>query len=90
MEPAGTKIPENVVATEHCNTFRAGWLNGNHPESPGQEVQREVCFNSGSATSSESIRCSLRKNIKIVHCGSFYVYHLQKVNPGTTARYCAE
>ena len=90
MEPAGTEIPENVVATQHCNTFRAGWLNGDHPEIPGQEVNREVCFNEGSESSSEEKRCSLRKDIKILHCGSFYVYYLQKVSTGYLARYCAE
>merc|ERR1711935_166193 len=42
---AGTRIPEEIVPKNHCNTSASGWLNGRHPTIIGETVQRTVCFN---------------------------------------------
>ena len=82
MPPAGTMIPEKVVPTGMCGTHAPGWMNGVHPTTLGEEVEREICFNwSGN-------NCSNSKNIKVTNCGDYYVYKL--VSSGACSlRYCA-
>ena len=82
MHPAGTKIPEKSVPTRKCGTFATGWMNGKHPTTFGEEVERKICFNWGSAT------CYSTRNIKVTNCGAYYVYKLPKTI--TNMRYCAE
>ena len=82
MEPAGRKIPEKPPSIYHCGTNAPGWLNGSHPETPGQTVSRTVCYVWG------GVNCHGRKTISITNCGDYFVYLLSKFNIAT--RYCAE
>ena len=86
MEPAGTKLAQQVVPMHHCNTDATGWMMGNHPSQLGQVVTRHVCFNHDS-------RCQWNIAIKMVNCGHFYVYYLKETSISDSdgyrhARYC--
>ena len=86
MEPAGTRIAQQVVTNHHCNTDATGWMMGNHPSQLGQVVTRHVCINHDS-------RCQWNISIKIVNCGQFYVYYLKEISISDSygyrcARYC--
>ena len=67
----------------YCNTDHPGWLNGNHPSVEEGVVTRTVCFNSGSCS------CNYGTDIKVLNCGSFYVYKL-KPTPTCNLRYCTQ
>lgn len=90
MAPAGTRLPESPPtfssssSEKVCGTQHTGWLNGQHPTTPGELVSREVCFKS-----SPSNTCVLEKTTKIRHCGSYFVYYLPDVTI-CYLRYCAE
>jgi hypothetical protein len=46
VSPAGTMIPESVIESYHCNTYRTGWLNGVHPTIQGHPWQSVIkCTN---------------------------------------------
>ena len=66
-----------------CNTKYFGWLNGNHPSVEDGIITRQVCF------SYSSCSCSYSTYIKVLNCGSFYVYKL-KPTPTCQLRYCTE
>ena len=70
-------------STYYCHTSYPGWLNGNHPSVEEGIVTRQVCFGSGSCS------CSYATYIKVLNCGSFYVYKL-KPTPTCNLRYCTE
>ena len=80
--PAWTKIPENPVGKEHCNSFYTGWLNGHHPATAGETINGKVCFNDGSNT------CYWETQIQIKHCTSYYLYYLLEA-PTCWLRYCS-
>ena len=82
MPPAGTMIPEKVVPTGMCGTHAPGWMNGVHPRTLGEEVERQICFNHGGND------CRWSKNIKITNCGKYYVYKLVST-VYCRLRYCA-
>ena len=42
VSPAGTMIPESVIESYHCNTYRTGWLNGVHPTIQGHPWQSVI------------------------------------------------
>ncbi|XP_078061051.1 uncharacterized protein LOC144486894 [Mustelus asterias] len=79
----GWKIPETLVAEEHCSTHRSGWLQGSHPTLEQGEVNRRVCFNW------DGNLCSWEREIKIKNCSSYIVYEL-KPTPGCDAAYCTD
>ncbi|XP_078061053.1 pancreatic secretory granule membrane major glycoprotein GP2-like [Mustelus asterias] len=79
----GWKIPETPVAPRHCSTHRSGWLQGSHPTLEQGEVNRTVCFNW------DGNPCSLKREIKIKNCSSYFVYEL-KPAPGSCAAYCTD
>ena len=83
MEPSGTMMPESSPETYHCGTGNPGWLNGHHSEEIGLEVEKEVCFASGSSSCGNG-----RVNIKVTNCGTYYVYYLVET-PFCYLRYCA-
>jgi len=83
---AGTKMPENQVAIEHCGTQYPGWLNGSHPENRKESVRRLVCF------THPTNDCYLKTRIRITNCINYFVYDLPNVrscNKGN-AGYCAQ
>ena len=81
VEPAGTQMPEFAVEAHHCGTDAAGWFNGTHPEVLGQVVDGKACF------SWNGKECWGQKDIQLLNCGEFYLYHLDEV--GVLWRYCA-
>ena len=84
VSPAGSRLPETLVESRHCNSFEVGWLNGTHPTMLGETVVRTVCFNN------DGHICWRKILIEIQHCGNYFLYLLPDT-PGTTpARYCAE
>ena len=70
-------------SSHYCKTDYLGWLNGNHPSVEEGIVTRQVCFDSSSCS------CNYNTYIKILNCGSFYVYKL-KPTPTCNLRYCTE
>ena len=82
MPPAGTMIPEEVVPAYMCGTNAPGWMNGVHPTTFGEEVERQICYTwSGNS-------CYISNNVNVTNCGAYYVYKL--VSPQTCdMRYCA-
>ena len=81
MSPAGTMIPEQVVPQYKCGTHATGWMNGVHPTTLGEEVERQICFKWGSNDCSSSI------NIKVINCMHYYIYKLEPT--GCNWRYCS-
>ena len=71
--PAGTKLPEEIIPFEHCGTDYPGWLNGDHPTTLNETVDREVCFNNG------SVSCYFKTQIQIRNCGDFYLYNFDEM-----------
>ena len=86
MKPAGTKMPDYPPSLKgfKCGTVAPGWLEGGHPTNAGEVVKRRVCF------SFLGKKCygGLARNVKVTHCGEFYVYALPFV-PHCTLGYCA-
>ena len=82
QSPAGTKIPTTPIKPFHCGMAAPGWLKGSHPSTPGQTINAEVCFYWGSN------QCWGRKQIKIRHCGQYFLYELQEAADYESG-YCA-
>ena len=83
-EPAGIAIPEEPVeAGWQCNAQISGWLNGHHPNTTGEIVNRTVCFSAGNGNT-----CQMESQIEIKHCDSYYLYYLGEV-PDCNIRYCS-
>ena len=82
MPPAGTMIPEEVVPKGRCGTHATGWMNGVHPTTLGEEVEREICFNWNGNN------CKWHKNINVANCGDYYLYKLVSTL-NCDLRYCS-
>ena len=84
VEPSGTMMPESSPGAYHCGTEAAGYLNGQHPEEVGLEVEIEACFDvSGNGD------CEYSNYINVTKCSDgYYVYHLVDT-PEYHYRYCA-
>ena len=68
-----------------CGTYYKGWLKDQLLPAPGDgSVNRTVCFSKPG-----SCDCSYTREIKIIHCGVFYLYYLDAV-PTCNARYCGK
>ena len=72
-----------TAGNNKCNTAYIGYLSQNHPSVEEGIVTRQVCF------SYPSYCCRYSTYIKVLNCGSFYVYKL-KPTPVSWARYCTE
>ena len=83
-EPAGTIMPEeHVEGAWRCNAQISGWLNGDHPTTPGETIDGIVCFSASNGNA-----CIMNTQIKIRHCNDYYLYYLEDV-PGCNGRYCS-
>lgn len=80
---ACTQMATTCPSTHHCNTHATGWLNGAHPSEAEGIVTRTVCFNWSSGC------CTWSKSIRVVNCGSFYLYELGP-SPICNGRYCGQ
>jgi len=81
---SGKRMNTKCANHNYCQTGYIGWLNGKHPSVEEGRVTRRVCF---SYTTSSC--CNYQTYIKVLNCGSFYVYKL-KPTPQNNLRYCAE
>ena len=83
--PAGNKMPDKPPSLSgfKCGTTTTGYLSGGHPTKAGQVVSRKVCF------SYSGQKCRWTTNVKVTHCGAFFVYQLPYA-PVCNLRYCAE
>ncbi|XP_032230168.2 uromodulin [Nematostella vectensis] len=80
---AGTVIPSACPSENLCNTHATGWVNGAHPTVEEGIVTRKVCYHWSSSC------CNWSNDIRILNCGSYYIYELIKP-PGCSLRYCGE
>ena len=88
--PAGYKMPDTPPSLNghKCGTHGSGYLVGGHPRKAGQVVSRKVCFSyNGHKCYADSLRSA---DVKVTHCGSFFVYQLPHSKYGCAYRYCAE
>jgi len=85
VEPSGTMMPESSPGEYHCGTHGSGWLNGQHPEEVGLEVDMEACFDySGSS------ECDSKRDITVTLCNGYFVYHLVDTPRIHSCRYCSK
>ena len=76
--------PPNGYHGSKCGTHASGWLDGGHPTKSGQVVSRRVFF----SYAGHKNLGNYARNVKVTHCGSFFVYKLPSV-AGCSFRYCA-
>ena len=81
--PAGNKMPDKPPPPNRCGANYTGYLSGGHPTKAGQVVSRKVYFSYG------GIIYQTKVNVKVTHCGAFFVYQLPYA-PTCSLRYCAE
>merc|ERR1712004_86461 len=72
---AGTQLADTQVPSrKFCGTHATGSLIGGHPSVQQGEVNRAVHFNLDSYPAWQTT------TIKVINCGSYYVYHLSEVS----------
>ncbi|EDO34586.1 predicted protein, partial [Nematostella vectensis] len=76
-------IPSACPSENLCNTDATGWVNGAHPTVEEGIVTRRVCYHWSTNC------CSWSNDIRILNCGSYYIYELIKP-PVCYLRYCGE
>ena len=77
-------LPETAPPFHRCQTQAPGWLNGAHPAPIDGVVDRQVCYQ---LPFDFNTTCGANNNIKVVSCGSFFLYELQ-APPFCLLRYC--
>lgn len=77
---AGTKMPTSCPDAKRCNTQSPGWLEGDHPVEINQTTSKRVCFRHPSSRLYPGECCTWHINIKVINCGSYYVYYLRDVS----------
>lgn len=77
----GTMIPSISPGIQHCSAYLAGWANVTLPSIIGTLANGTGCFETRPSI------CGFQIPIKIVNCGTFYVYFLAPV-PVCNGRYC--
>ena len=82
---AGDKMPEHNPGLKRCGTYVPIWLNGKHPTSDGETVTRTAC---APLPWTFPFNCGLSYNIKVINCGSFFLYQLKPPDRCSLA-YCA-
>ena len=82
---AGDKMPEFNPGIEHCGTYVPIWMNGSHPTKLGKAVNRIAC---AAIPSRRPAGCGRKFNIKVINCGSFFLYQLKEPKECHFA-YCA-
>jgi hypothetical protein len=82
---AGNKMPEFNPGINRCGTFIPIWMKGKHPTTPGVVVDRTAC---APVPWLFPLDCGDRFDIKVINCGSFFLYQLKEPKKCTYA-YCA-
>ena len=78
---AGVRIPNTPQAKFACGTDAPGWMMGDYPTVEDGAVDRTVCF----AWTNDD--CTWTVPIKVLNCGTTYVFQLPNV-PQCALRYC--
>jgi hypothetical protein len=78
---AGNNIPEFFPGINNCGTHIPIWMNGTHPTTIGVEVDRIACAPDWWLWYLDD-ECYYQYNIKVINCGSFFLYQLKP------PRYC--
>ena len=87
---AGNNIPEFYPGINSCGTHAPIWMNGTHPTTIGVEVDRIACSPDWwwwSYVHSDD-ECYYQYNIKVINCGSFFLYQLIKPSRYCNSAYC--
>ena len=83
--PAGTQMITSPLPNDEtefrCRTFAGSWLDCTHTSTIDGEIQRRPCFAYGGNP------CLTTTSIKVVNCGSYYLYYLYSPSP-CASRYC--
>ena len=81
---AGNALRVNTPPRKRCGGEVQGYLNESHPAPRDGVVNLQLCIQNPSDL------CYRQKQIRVVNCGSFYLYQLQKLknNCDLTWRYC--
>ena len=78
---AGTRMPTSCPPYDRGDTDATAWINGIRPTVADGQVSRKVCFHWTSSC------CEWSSNIKVINCGSYFVYYLSGT-PACSLRYC--
>ena len=81
---AGDKMPESNPGLNRCGAFIPIWMNGNHPTKLGVEADRTAC---AAIPFKRPAGCGGKFDIKVINCGGFFLYQLQR--PEQCFAYCA-
>ena len=81
---AGNALRVNTPPRKRCGGEVQGYLNESHPAPRDGVVNLQLCIQNPSDL------CYRQKQIRVVNCGSFYLYQLQRLrnNCNLTWRYC--
>ena len=82
---AGDKMPEFNPGVRHCGTYVPIWMNGKHPTKLGETVDRTAC---AAIPFRRPAGCGGKFDIKVINCGSFFLYQLKEPKQCSLA-YCA-
>lgn len=80
---AGTQMATSCVPLHHCGTQATGWLDGQHPTSPGEEVSARVCYHW------DNNCCKFEARALVRDCEGFFVYKLLDPPKLCAARACS-
>ena len=81
---AGNALRVSIPPKERCGGHIQGYLIENHPVPSDGVVNRQLCLQN------RTHLCSRQKQMRVVNCGSFYLYQLQRLrnNCHLNWRYC--
>ena len=80
----GGRMPESCMPLRRCGTNAPGWLQGTHPTEIGVEVSDKICYRWTRSC------CQWSANVKIVNCGSYYVYYVPKFSNACYLAFCGD
>ena len=78
---AGTMMATYCIPKESCNTHRAAWVDGAHPNVAYGLVSTSICMHW------KRLCCEKSYPVDIRNCSGYYVYKLQKPS-ACSERYC--
>ncbi|XP_013385881.1 oncoprotein-induced transcript 3 protein [Lingula anatina] len=80
---AGTKLANECVQPFHCGSYANMWLSDPEPAEADGSVDRQVCV------SSEPDCCVDTLTVKVLNCGSHFLYYLPQA-PACYATFCGD
>lgn len=81
----GTTMPTKDPGVGSCGTYLALWFRGIHPKTDNVIVDATAC---AARPFRLPIGCGISYKIKVIKCGTFYLYRLKKPDRCNVA-YCA-